>query len=185
MPFYPLYGGAVATELPSEAIDVSQIREIPDTQEVFIIESKQNDPKLDSSIIFDLLESVQANTVEELLQLHIKEISEDVEKPTTSYQTIRNDSLNQDAYFTYFIQKSPKRDKYSSVTLIGLIQLKKVDTDVLISVNVPFIPSAQELLTQEGIERDLSDSSTSIGKGYKLLKSATANYTVKDWQLFG
>lgn len=175
----------MATELPSNAIDVSQIREIPDTQEVFILESKQNDPKLDQSIIFDLLESVKADTVEEILQLHIKEISDDVEQPTTSHQTIRNDSLSQDAYFTFFIQNSPKHDKYSLVTLIGLIQLKKVETDVLISVNVPIIPLEHEILTQEGIERDLSDASTPIGEGYKLLKSATANYFVKDWQLFG
>lgn len=184
MPLYPLYGGAVAADLPSNLIDASQLREIPDTQEVFILESNQNVPNLDLSIIFDLLESVQANTIEEILQIHIKEISEDTKTVSATYQTIHNTSLNKDTYFTYFVQNSPKKDKFALVTLISLIQLERADTDVLISVNVPFL-DLDGTKSQEELERELSESGSPIGKGYKLLKDATTSYTVKDWSLFG
>ncbi|CAI9297119.1 unnamed protein product [Lactuca saligna] len=49
-PERPLFGGAVSTTFPLRFEDVSNIREVPDHQEVFV------DPARDESLIFELLE---------------------------------------------------------------------------------------------------------------------------------
>ncbi|KAK5258468.1 hypothetical protein LTR20_008893 [Exophiala xenobiotica] len=52
-----LYGGAIAVELPTEFIDSSDIRQIPDHQEVFL------SPTTLTSIIFELNDYVQPQTL--------------------------------------------------------------------------------------------------------------------------
>jgi len=46
----PLFGGAISTAFPARFQDVSNIREVPDHQEVFV------DPARDESLIFELLD---------------------------------------------------------------------------------------------------------------------------------
>ncbi|KAL5540383.1 hypothetical protein UlMin_045228, partial [Ulmus minor] len=46
----PLFGGAIASTFPARFEDVSNIRQVPDHQEVFV------DPARDESLIFELLE---------------------------------------------------------------------------------------------------------------------------------
>lgn len=84
----PLYGGAITTLIPTNLLDASQIRQVPDTQEVFV---NLLNPLLqkEDSLIFDLMERVDigdvANTgkeeVEEdndhkAVQVHLDEISD-------------------------------------------------------------------------------------------------------------
>lgn len=64
-----LYGGAISAEIPWEARDASQFRQVPDTQEVFVAENGA------LSVIFDLLEAVEANTPEERVRIHFEEIN--------------------------------------------------------------------------------------------------------------
>ena len=49
----PLYGGAITCNLPDSYIDVSQMREIPDQQEVWVSSGTDT---TDSSIIFEIFE---------------------------------------------------------------------------------------------------------------------------------
>ncbi|EOA35735.1 hypothetical protein CARUB_v10020969mg [Capsella rubella] len=46
----PLFGGAISTAFPQRFEDVSNIRQVPDHQEVFV------DPSRDESLIFELLD---------------------------------------------------------------------------------------------------------------------------------
>ncbi|EOY01978.1 Mog1/PsbP/DUF1795-like photosystem II reaction center PsbP family protein isoform 2 [Theobroma cacao] len=46
----PLFGGAISTTFPLRFQDVSNIRQVPDHQEVFV------DPARDESLIFELLD---------------------------------------------------------------------------------------------------------------------------------
>ncbi|KAI7993484.1 Ran guanine nucleotide release factor [Camellia lanceoleosa] len=46
----PLYGGSIATTFPLRFQDVSNIRQVPDNQEVLV------DPARDESLIFELLD---------------------------------------------------------------------------------------------------------------------------------
>nr|GMD13444.1 ran guanine nucleotide release factor [Ipomoea batatas]GMD16942.1 ran guanine nucleotide release factor [Ipomoea batatas] len=49
----PLFGGAIASTFPVRFQDVSNVRQVPDHQEVFV------DPARDESLIFELLELKQ------------------------------------------------------------------------------------------------------------------------------
>lgn len=49
---YDLFGGAITVDLPPGLIDASDLRQVPDTQEVFL------SPHSDVSYIFDITESV-------------------------------------------------------------------------------------------------------------------------------
>lgn len=63
-----LYGGSIKVVLPSNFIDASDFRQVPDNQEVFV-----NDNNNDS-IVFDILERVNAED-EDAVQEHVKEIA--------------------------------------------------------------------------------------------------------------
>lgn len=64
-----LYGGAMQCSLPKGMLDVSKLRQVPDTQEVFVSANK------DESIIFDLLEYVNLPDME-AVRMHIEQIAE-------------------------------------------------------------------------------------------------------------
>jgi hypothetical protein len=72
-----LFGGAISVQVPTDFQDMSQIRPVPDHQEVFV--------KLDSieSIMFSILEYVdksKAETDEDAVKYHLDDIL-DVEMP--------------------------------------------------------------------------------------------------------
>ena len=70
-----LYGGAITIkQLPASFIDVSHIRDVPDTQEVFINETSTTSGKLDHSLIIDLLEKVDPIEYQEAIHLHLQDI---------------------------------------------------------------------------------------------------------------
>ena len=76
-----LYGGAITiSKLPNSFIDISQIRQVPDTQEVFINQlSSHNDShdvsgSFDHSFIIDLLERVDPIDYQEAIHLHLQDI---------------------------------------------------------------------------------------------------------------
>lgn len=73
----PLYGGAIATNIPAGLLDASTIRQIPDTQEVFLNPST-NDTDLsqlskDDTIIIELLEKIDKGDKESILE-HLSEL---------------------------------------------------------------------------------------------------------------
>lgn len=79
-----LFGGAISTVIPTGFLDASTLRQIPDTQEVFVNLSNKEFSN-DDSLIFDLMERVDHTTLENTehpddesnsLELHLNEISE-------------------------------------------------------------------------------------------------------------
>src|ERR1700759_1879803 len=66
---FPLFGGAITAQIPSEFGDVSNFRQVPDHQEVFV----QADGL--TSIIFEILERVEKDlSDEDALKYHLKDI---------------------------------------------------------------------------------------------------------------
>ncbi|MCJ1224131.1 hypothetical protein MMC12_000775 [Toensbergia leucococca] len=70
-----LYGGALSVELPVGFIDASNFRPVPDHQEVFV--SNNNS----TSIIIDILESVDIRTEREALDFHFDAIVNQADNP--------------------------------------------------------------------------------------------------------
>lgn len=172
---HKLYGGAITTEILESdeynVVDVSTIRDIPDTQEVFILEKNNGE---DVGIIFDILELVEGD-YNDAIKVHISDLIEQ-EVENTVVETINNMTLS------YVIHDNKRRDGNSSsiVTLVNLVRLQNVDTDILISMNIPW-----KLGVRLDVETHLADEKHDLGKAYLVFKVIAEKFVVKDWSLFG
>ena len=195
-----LYGGAVSTEFPVsdqfKVVDISQIRQIPDTQEVFIFESCTFDNgKLDKSIIFDLLERVDGVDYDKAILAHLDDM---VETKVSNFFVERIDHVINasgdaqvvDANFSFIIHENDRRDASESdspisiLTFLNLFRLENVETDVLISMNVPLM----ERLDGTQLAHNLLGTDPKyeqLRNDYLLFKRINLNYKILDWGLFG
>lgn len=67
----PLFGGALSASLPSTFGDVSDIRQVPDHQEVWL------DRDGYTSVVFEILEQVEKGSDEEALKYHLEDLVEE------------------------------------------------------------------------------------------------------------
>ncbi|TNY17873.1 hypothetical protein DMC30DRAFT_428852 [Rhodotorula diobovata] len=71
----PLYGGAITASLPPSFLDASDLRQVPDTQEVFLA------PDSDLSLIVEVLELVKddgsADDLEKAARFHFSSLAHD------------------------------------------------------------------------------------------------------------
>ncbi|KAI5212816.1 ran-interacting Mog1 protein [Aureobasidium subglaciale] len=179
-----LYGGAMTVELPSNFSDVSNIRQIPDNQEVYL----DNDGL--TSIVFDILERVDKPDLD-ALRYHLEDIVEDdvdATKLWTSNSAVFSKLPSQTTAYTIFATNTPSaeavaRGKAPDFTgiLLTLIRLERQQTDLVICVNVPHV----------GGEYNKDEVDPSAGKQGPLLDAATSfrdrilqTFEIKDWDLF-
>ncbi|EER34013.1 hypothetical protein CTRG_02831 [Candida tropicalis MYA-3404] len=177
-----LYGGAITIkQLPASFIDVSHIRDVPDTQEVFINETSTTSGKLDHSLIIDLLEKVDPIEYQEAIHLHLQDIVPD-HVHNQPLEEIDQDGISR--YFSYVTFKpeykkiepdSPKQ----IITLLCLIRLDKVDTDVMLQYIIPLKEH-----TEVNFNGD-SEIDKYVQESYNNFKEIGLSFTVKDWSLFG
>ncbi|RCK58250.1 Nuclear import protein MOG1 [Candida viswanathii] len=177
-----LYGGAITIkQLPASFIDVSHIRDVPDTQEVFINETSTTSGKLDQSLIIDLLEKVDPIEYQEAIHLHLQDIvpSHVHNQPL---EEVESDGVVR--FFSY-VSFKPEYKKVEAdspkqiVTLLCLIRLDKVDTDVLLQYIIPLKEHANVNFNGD------SETDKFIKENYTLFREIGTSFTVKDWNLFG
>lgn len=190
----PLFGGAISTVFPLRFQDISNIRPVPDHQEVFA------DPNRDESLIFELLD-----------------LKRDVEDNGSATWFLRDLATEQDAEGSLVLEHSGMADveglRYRDIpavinTAVGQmsiskgrqgreaqnivrvylanIRLKEVGTDVLITAYEPLLINP------------LSESARTVGYGPAVparesgclpvadaFQLAVSNFKVHDWNLFG
>lgn len=196
-----LYGGAIESTIPQGFIDLSDLREVPDTQEVFVtMEDGQ-----DESLIFDLLERIAENDDIKALADHVSEMA-GLNESSDGYKLLMIKQLEGTShYVSISVSHARKwgRESDASVKPIllvinGLIRLEKVTTDVLISFNIPTEGESATKDMETIIDRESAhtlpldhwtgDGSTAFDKrilrGLEVVESAVKNFNVKDWGLF-
>ncbi|KAL0358074.1 UNVERIFIED_CONTAM: Ran guanine nucleotide release factor [Sesamum calycinum] len=174
----PLFGGAIVSTFPLRFQDVSNIRQVPDHQEVFV------DPARDESLIFELLD--------------LKTDVADQGSATWFLQDLANE---QDAEGTMVLEQSGvfevdglqcRSSPAIITTAVGQmvylanLRLKDVATDVLITAYEPMLINP------------LSETAATVGAGLPVpaaqsgclpmadvFKSAVTSFKVNDWSLFG
>ncbi|CCH41013.1 Ran guanine nucleotide release factor [Wickerhamomyces ciferrii] len=197
-----LYGGAITTQIPKGLIDASDLRQIPDTQEVFLNPSENTKDYTilhkDDSIIVDLMERIEGEDLEAIKE-HFSEIAA-LNDSSNSWKLFAVDQtsnkLNTKAYIAIGLEPAMKwgRDeskgldyKPTLAVVLGIIRLDKVETDVLITQNV-LISDKEELQDLEKLT-DLSDEQNKAAKRISLadgiVKQAINTLEIKDWNLFG
>lgn len=182
----PLYGGAITADLPQGVIDVSGFRQIPDTQEVFLLEKPNG---LDQSIIFDLLERVDAPTLPEVLAVHLDDILEGPAAFLAPLESMEHPFLHCEVH-TFLVKPPPAKLETATAKLFMfmlLVRLEKVATDLVVTMNVPVETGGE--VTSEFFQKEvasvMSQDQSLLSEYYKQVRDSTISLEVQDWSLFG
>ncbi|XP_061189607.1 ran guanine nucleotide release factor-like [Saccostrea echinata] len=137
-----LFGGALTVHLPENAKDISDIRQIPDNQEVFA------HPVTDQSIIIEILEYVDKDD-EEAIKTHFSDLASDNDVQSgdaniVQIEEIPNTDLKMtqcdNAYYVLGQQNVSKFNEAAKNTVdmhIGLFRISKFTSDILVTFNNP------------------------------------------------
>ncbi|TKY69695.1 ran guanine nucleotide release factor [Spatholobus suberectus] len=190
---HPLFGGKISSTFPNRFQDVSNIREVPDHQEVFA------DPSRDESLIFELLElkpDVADNGsatwfLQDLASEQdaegsvVLEQSGVLEAPGLMYNNMP--AVVTTAVGQMAISKGRQGREAQNIVKVYLanLRLKGVDTDVLVTAYEPIVINP------------LSESADTVGAGVavpaaqagclpmdEVFKLAVTSFRVHDWGLF-
>ncbi|KAF2851261.1 Mog1p/PsbP-like protein [Plenodomus tracheiphilus IPT5] len=178
----PLYGGAITVDLPSGFADASQIRQIPDHQEVYLDASGY------SSIVVEILEYVDKGSDEAALQYHFGDLVEDTGDATTILEQCEAKMKgvpNKPIQSLTFIQTPPTpnpnpRRKVPEFTYIHLLllRLKEQGTDIMVTLNIPHYAGEYEKAAGE-------DGQTQLMKDSKVAREKVLeSFEIKEWGLF-
>ncbi|KAL5015095.1 hypothetical protein ScPMuIL_009365 [Solemya velum] len=142
MPEKLLFGSAISANLPSSILDSSEIRQIPDNQEVFTHQQS------DQSIIFEILEYVDKSE-QEALQVHFDALASsngaaEGDSRIIHWEEISRDKLSMaECEHTLYMVGEQKVAKYNETAKnvieihLGLFRLPSFETDILVSFNNP------------------------------------------------
>ncbi|KAF1956799.1 Mog1p/PsbP-like protein [Byssothecium circinans] len=177
----PLFGGAITVDLPTAYGDTSQIRQVPDHQEVFL------DANGYSGAIVEILEYVDKPTDEEALQYHFADLVEGTGDSTdllTQGRAVVGKMPTTPVLTLSFIQTPGPTDRpgrktpdFVAIHLL-LLRLKEQGTDILITINAPHYAGEYEKPAQEGEMTQLMRDAAGVRE--RVLESLE----VRDWGLF-
>ncbi|KAL0993819.1 hypothetical protein UPYG_G00114340 [Umbra pygmaea] len=169
----PLFGGALSATIPHSATDISELREIPDNQEVFA------HCHTDQSIIVELLELQSHVQNEDAARYHFEDVAGSNMALAPGTSEVRavvalpksNLSLEEcsSAWLltgTQCVAKFNEEAKNIVTIHLGLFRLPQFSTDVLVTFNDPLNISP--------------DSSSAVGMGEQLV--GTEPWTLHDFQ---
>lgn len=195
-----LYGGAITTVIPQGFLDASMLREVPDTQEVYVNSRSETENFTDGlgsneSVIVDLLQRVEEEDDKRALDFHLKEIADlngstewELLKYDNKFDQLATPAVAQTCIVLETAYKWGKvSEKEIVISCIGLLRLKDVETDVLITVNIPLDAAKYPEETLETLTQSVKDVSLlpqRIAAGYNVLLEIVKNFDIKDKSLF-
>ncbi|KAM5272625.1 ran guanine nucleotide release factor isoform 2-T2 [Ctenodactylus gundi] len=135
----PLFGGAFSSILPTEAIDVSDLRPVPDNQEVFC------HPICDQSLIIELLELQSHVRGEAAARYHFEDVggvqgARALHVESVQPLNLENLALKgccQEAWVLSGKQQIAKENQQDVTVHQALLRLPQYQTDLLITFNEP------------------------------------------------
>ncbi|KZT65435.1 Mog1p/PsbP-like protein [Daedalea quercina L-15889] len=135
-----LFGGAITATLPAELVDASDLRQVPDTQEVFLY------PDSDISIIFEILQCVDATEAVDIAKLHFGSIAHDndaVEQTVIEVSKLTGEGSGNRTPLpvvlrgTQLVRKFNHADPDELRVLLAVYRLQEQNVDLVLSMNVP------------------------------------------------
>jgi hypothetical protein len=208
----PLYGGAITAALPTDYGDArsvqtpsyrivrnfivrtnanlnSQIRQIPDNQEVYLSSTKL------TSVIFDITERVatsDAATDEDALKFHFTDYvngTNDESKILGASVATLSKMPKTPTYFLSALQTPraqstrPNRPQPDFVAvLLVLIRLEEKETDIVITINVPHTPGEYK---PEEVDLEKDKLGPLMEEAMQIRQSIVETFEVNDYSLFG
>ncbi|KAM5539079.1 hypothetical protein V8D89_007302 [Ganoderma adspersum] len=134
-----LFGGTITANLPTELIDASDLRQVPDTQEVLL------SPISGISIIIEVLKSVSASDIREAAGVHFDALAHDNDATSKSVHQIEvvlngSDGATPDPvllYGTQSVQKFNSKTTDEVRILLALFRVKDKNIDLVMTMNIP------------------------------------------------
>ncbi|KAG2253208.1 hypothetical protein Bca52824_083344 [Brassica carinata] len=178
----PLFGGAITSAFrpfPQRFQDASNIRQVPDHQEVFV------DPSRDESLIFELLDFKSDVGDNGSASWFLQDLAL-IEAPGLSFRNIP--AVVTSAVGEMAISKGRQgRDAQNLVRVyVANLRLKGVETDVLVTAYEPIlINPLSESANAVGSGLAVPASQSGISPMCDVIKHAVSTFRVNDWSLFG
>ena len=201
-----LFGGAIASKLPEGFVDISEFREVPDNQEVFV----ENDT--DASIIIELFDYETDIPDDKAVRHYFNELAAFNE---STHYVVLNDNIIDDQTCAPLIPPDHTREilighqsisKYRNrpdsvvdevYVILVLIRLKSVGTDLLVSLNIP-VKHGEAEEAEGSFDSSLFHANMLLGlencelfediyrryPSVKALKGFVNWLNVRDWSLF-
>ncbi|KAI9487932.1 hypothetical protein BDB00DRAFT_964455 [Zychaea mexicana] len=185
----PLYGGAISCAVANSFLDASQVRQIPDNQEVFV------DTETQQSLIIELLEPVEAED-ERIARLHFEQLARDneaaateilkLERIPTETATPRLPPSTTNVHVLRGNQKVAKFDEAKKMAfntvqiMMAVVRLQQVSTDLVISINAPVL-----IASGSSDQQQQQQESTTVLDVEKHMQEVLSELKVNDWSLFG
>ncbi|GAA5869005.1 hypothetical protein JCM8547_003248 [Rhodosporidiobolus lusitaniae] len=180
----PLYGGALVSSIPTTFIDASDLRQVPDTQEVFLSSDS------DLSLIFEVLQLVKEEGAQDSLEaaarFHFSSLTHDnaALSSTVSSLTLPSSTPKTPPGIPTLlgptvlrgVQKvskfnRPAEEADDVLILLALWRVPEKDADVTLCVNFPV------RMGETGEERDGKEAE-------RVFEEAVRTFEVRDYGLF-
>ncbi|EGN95995.1 hypothetical protein SERLA73DRAFT_185471 [Serpula lacrymans var. lacrymans S7.3] len=154
-----LFGGAIVADLPPRVIDVSNLRQVPDNQEVFVYAENS------VSFVIEILEAVAAPDDHGAARFHFDSLAHDNDAEgctVLDIQDVINDR-GDDTPSPIVLQGTQQIRKYNRPVLdqveimLSLFRVKRKDIDIVVTVNIPVLAADGGAISRErvaGIKTD-------------------------------
>lgn len=187
-----LYGGAMTVQLPKDYIDASDLRQIPDHQEVFL------SPTTLTSLIFEINQYLPGRDVTSATHFHFTDVisapdrlAQDLAEPNKITLPMANmkdfsASVIQGGIISREVdkkapsnlpiewQQNPEAKEVLTKVFQLLVRMEKYETDFCVRLNVPM----KEMQSQED-----ADKEENFAK--EMMEKIVGTLEVKDFGLFG
>ncbi|TRM61745.1 hypothetical protein BD626DRAFT_405360 [Schizophyllum amplum] len=135
-----LFGGAITARAPTTLIDASDLRQVPDTQEVFLY------PDSSASIIVEVLQRVERTYFDDAIRFHFNSLAHDNDaqaSTVTNVSVIPNDRAGDQTPSTIILSGVQSVAKFNRATLdevrvlMALYRVESKGIDLVVTFNVP------------------------------------------------
>ncbi|GJX22500.1 probable ran guanine nucleotide release factor [Tanacetum coccineum] len=189
-----LFGGAISTNFPLRFEDVSNIREVPDHQEVFV------DPARDESLIVEILElkddvADNGSATWFLQDLAIEQSADGTivtdqsavfEAPGLRYRNMTSVITTATAQMAISKGRQGRETQNLVKVYLANLRLKGVQTDILITAYEPvFINPLSESANAVGAGATVPAAESGRTPMAEVFKQVVSTFRVNDWNLFG
>ncbi|KAF8921522.1 hypothetical protein CPB85DRAFT_1271185 [Mucidula mucida] len=149
-----LFAGAITAVAPVNLIDASEIRQVPDTQEVFLY------PDSSASIIVEILERVDPVDYQAAAKFHFDSLAHDnsaARSEITSVDLIPNDRGDRTPSVivlsgTQRVQKFNRSSLDEVLILMAIYRVTEKNTDIVVTFNIPTESEDGGALDAQGVQ---------------------------------
>ncbi|KAJ7134967.1 hypothetical protein C8R43DRAFT_1021638 [Mycena crocata] len=147
-----LFGGAITAVAPAHLVDASDLRQVPDTQEVLLY------PQSSGSIIVEILERVDRDTDDPAIRFHFDSLAHDNSAVSTTVDSVavipntRGDNTPSAITLSgvQFVPKFNLTTPDQVRILMALFRVQDKRVDLVVTFNVPLKSQDDGVVDEEG-----------------------------------